>query len=794
MDTSRSLLIIHKLNNYMNKKLITILLILQLPFIALSQETIGVGEWRGHFPYNSLISITSDYKGTIYAASNYSMFSYNVNTGLIDIFSKINYLSDIGISCIKYDTEHELLLIAYSNANIDILKNNKIINMNDIYRSSIIGNKTINNIFFKDKYAYLSCGFGIVVIDLVKFEIADTYYISDNGTYVNINDFTYMPKTHLFIAATNNGLYTANDSSNLAYYVNWHKITDFPNESSHFNEIDIFNDKLIANVQSDVFNHDTTLIYNGNEWSYIDASHNNEDVADIEHTDNELFLCCTSTIYSYDTSFKQTAKYWQYNDSTLLNVNKAIKVDNILWVADDQSGLAKFTNQWGASLIMPSGPEVSQAFKLVKYDKNILAVPGGFNISWVPLYNVAKFSVFSSNTWTTYSSKNISELSNYKDIADIVVDPRNSNRIFLASYSYGLIELLNNKVVNVYNGTNSPLLAPTGYTSEFVRCGGLAFDNNNNLWVSHALGSGVVNVLLSNNTWANAANGGLFTNLTYKEVSDITIDTYGNKWLKTREYGTIYVANDNGTPSDPSDDQWKKLDNSTGNGALSGQIATIAVDNDGEIWIGSDLGVKVIYYPNRIFHGGSYDAQDILIEYNGTVRPLLENESVTSIAVDYGNNKWIGTSTSGVYYVSADGTTEYQHFTKENSCLLSNDIIDIAIDYMGEVFFSTSNGICSYKGNSSEPSISNDDIYAYPNPVPPDYSGSIAVTGLVEDAHVKITDFAGKIVYAAISNGGMITWDGNLPNGKRASTGVYVVFATDENGKEHSVTKILFVK
>ncbi len=778
----------------MKKNIISIIIVLAA-FFAKAQESVMIGEWRGHFPYNSMISVTSDEKEKIYAASKFSLFSYDNTTGLIDIMSKINYLSDIGISCIEYNKPNSTLVIAYSNSNVDLLSKGKIINMNDIYRSNIIGNKTINNIFTKDKLAYLSCGFGIVVIDLVKHEIAETYYIGENGKYVNVTDFTYMPDIKSFIASTDHGLYIAAEDSNLSNYNNWHKITNMPNATSNFCDIEYFNTKLFAAVKSEVFNYDTLLVFNGNEWSYFNNIESTDEIEDIYANEAIIVITNSYGINTYDKNFELINKYWQYSSGASLHSNAAIMVGDTCWIADNRNGLVKCIDPWKSQIIMPTGPEVSQAFTLKKQGDKVFATPGGFNVSWVPLYNSARYSYFCDNDWTTITSKDIPELGNLSDVTDIAVDPRNPNRLFIATYFYGLLEIVDGKLVNIYNGSNSPLKAPNGYTDEYVRCGGLAFDNNNNLWVSHSLGAGIANVLMANNEWGNGINGGLFTNnFNGKEVSTIVIDKHNQKWLKTREYASIYVVNDNNTPNDPSDDKGKCLTNSTGNGALNGQISAIAVDNDGEIWIGSDLGLKVIYYPNRIFEGGNFDAQEILIDYEGTVRPLLESESVTAIAVDFGNNKWIGTASSGVYYISADGSKQYEHFTKENSCLLSNDISAICIDEMGEVFISTSNGICSYKGESSEPQDTNEEIYAYPNPVRPDYTGQVAVTGLVDNSIVKIADFSGRIVFSQRSNGGMITWDGNLPNGKRASSGIYVVFATDSEGRERAVTKILFIE
>ncbi|MDD3151746.1 MAG: two-component regulator propeller domain-containing protein [Bacteroidales bacterium] len=777
------------------KRFLFIYLFLSLSILSFSQDDFKIGDWRGHFPYNSMKSVTKD-KENIYAASEYSLFSYNVNTGYIDISSKISGLSDIGISCIKYNSDMNLLFVAYSNANIDIIKNGHTINMADIYRSNIINRKSINNIFFKDNYAYLSCGFGIVVVYFKKIEIADTYIIGGEGQYVDIHDFVYYPETNMFYASSDDGIYQAlNDETvNLANYSNW-SLMDIPViESNLINQMEVFNNKIIANAYSEEYNQDTLLIYDGNEWSLFPDVYNHMTVSSLTAEDKELIICFNVATFVYDVNYNRIKNSWQYNTTGATpSPMQAIKgFNDEYWVADNKYGLTKFVEGWEGNFVSPSGPVVAQAFKMVSAFSNVYVVPGGFNVSWTPLYTQAKYSIFSSNEWSSVTKDELPGLQNITDLVDLAVDPRDANHIFLASYLHGLIELKDNAIVNVYNQSNSPLEAPNGYEDANVRVGGLKYDDNNNLWISNSLSSNMLYVLTKDNTWGQIT---VPTSFADKEVSDIIIDTYGQKWLKTRSASTIYVINDNGTPTYGGDDRCKALTYATGNGAIPGQtVSAIAVDKDGEVWIGTDQGIAVFYSPNNIFGSGDYDASYILVDYDGTTRPLLEGESITAIAVDYGNNKWIGTATSGVYYVSADGTEELAHYTKDNSSLLANSITYITINQVGEVFFGTSSGICSFRSTSSEPQQSNDSIYAYPNPVRPDYNGVIAVTGLMENSMVKITDMAGKIVFADRSNGGQVTWNGYTPNGKRAATGVYIVFVVAEDGTEKATTKILFIR
>ena len=144
--------------------------------------------------------------------------------------------------------------------------------------------------------------------------------------------------------------------------------------------------------------------------------------------------------------------------------------------------------------------------------------------------------------------------------------------------------------------------------------------------------------------------------------------------------------------------------------------------------------------------------------------------------------------------MSADGTEEIHHFTEENSPLYSNQIVDIEINNeTGEVFFGTDQGILSYKSTATGGGTVNTDVVVYPNPVKPGYNGIIAIKGLVSNADVKITDVSGTLIYATRAEGGQAIWSGKSFDGRKASTGVYLVFATDDEGNEKIVTKILFI-
>jgi ligand-binding sensor domain-containing protein len=345
--------------------------------------------------------------------------------------------------------------------------------------------------------------------------------------------------------------------------------------------------------------------------------------------------------------------------------------------------------------------------------------------------------------------------------------------------------------VTFWDNSNSTLDRKVEY--QWVGVGGLQYDTLGNLWVANSHVSTPLNVYKPNGTWQAFDFSSLIPIGT--TVSELLVTTSGQKWMIVPRGGGMLVFDDNGTLSNTSDDKKRRLGFTAGVGHIPGtEVHCMAEDDDGEIWIGTDKGIGVFYCAENIFTTAGCDAQQILITQDSYVQVLLETQTVTAIAVDGANRKWIGTEGGGVFLMSPDGQTELAHFTEANSPLLSDNITSIAIDQAsGEIFFGTTKGIVSYMGEANKGEDQMGDVYAYPNPVSHDYTGPIAITGLVKNADVKITDIRGQVVYKTTALGGRAIWDGNNFEGERAASGVYMVFVSNDDGTQKAVTKILLI-
>ena len=261
--------------------------------------------------------------------------------------------------------------------------------------------------------------------------------------------------------------------------------------------------------------------------------------------------------------------------------------------------------------------------------------------------------------------------------------------------------------------------------------------------------------------------------------------------------GGLLVYDPAGTPSDLSDDDWRFLTTNEQQGGLpSNYIYSIEEDLDGEIWLGTGSGPAIFYRSESLFNDDdNTTASQILIQQDGNYQYLLETETVTSIKIDGGNRKWVGTSGSGVYVLSEDGLTIEHQFSTENSPIPENNILDIALNHSnGEVFVTTGRGTVSYLGEATIWDNEMENIFVFPNPVDAYHEGPITVDGLDYETIVHITDAAGRVVAVEESMGGRAIWDGLLDDGTEAPYGVYLIFAVDKDGNTTATTKLAITR
>ena len=762
-----------------------------LLFPVLLQAQTGIGQWRTHLPYSEVFDVAVTPR-LIYAATPYTLFTFRLEDDKISVFDKVKGLNDLGINKIGYDNTSGQLLVAYSDANIDLIDDEgNVVNIPDIFNKYMLGIKTINNIFFRDEFAYLSCSFGIVVLDMKKHEIKDTYYIGPDGSALDVLDIT-ANDTALF-AATANGIYYSNlNASNPADYRQWHFETRLPVPQQKYNLITAFGGKIYANYTSDKWDGDTLYAFNGHQWDYflpLNHSHHFQLNAEGE----ALLLVNRYWVDGYDASGNRIFYVNKSGTEGIEPLAARGDVHGDVWIGTKKKGLLKTRDQNNQQeLIQPNGPGSVNVFGLDSRDETVWVVPGGYHSDWSKAYIHDGVFSFCDGQWKTLDQTNMPVFDSITDPVCVKVDPANTQTVYVGTFQEGILKFEDQKLTTVYSRNNSSL-QPWSANPGLVLVSGLDFDDNHNLWVANSGAPQLLSVLKNDGNWKSFNLGASLSSI---DVGALMVDKNNNIWIKKRNNGMVIVYNYNNTVDDPSDDQVKVLNASRGNGNIQGSIVySFATDNDGQVWVGTDKGINVFYSPETIFETGTdFDAQQILVPRNdgtGLADILLVTETVTAIAVDGGNRKWVGTQRAGIFLFSPDGLEEIHHFTSENSPLLSNNITGITIDKNGEVFIGTDKGLISYRGTATPGNVTYSDVYAYPNPVRQNYTGLIAIKGLVTNASVKITDSYGNLVYETKAEGGQAVWDGYTFNHVHVSTGVYLVFVTNSDGTESMVTKIL---
>ena len=454
------------------------------------------------------------------------------------------------------------------------------------------------------------------------------------------------------------------------------------------------------------------------------------------------------------------------------------------------------------STLNPGGPAYNRFYQS-KFINGKLYTTGGYFLPAMPDNELpGTIQVYDGNNWKLYQEQ-VNEITGYAyvDICCIDADPNDPEHVF-AGGRCGLYEFKNGKLITYYNKDNSPLMAALDrgnqLDNDYLLILGIKFDAQGHLWVLNSLANGVSLLeLTSDHQWINHHHKELTdeNGITVSGLSNMMFDSRGLLWFTNNfwENPSVFCY-------DTNQDVMLKYDQIVNQDDTKYTIYhtnCITEDKEGNIWIGTDVGPFMIQ-KSEIGQSSVTFYQVKVPRNDGTnfADYLLNGISISSIAIDGGNRKWFGTESAGVFLISSDNLMQEQSFTTNNSKLLYNNISSIAINHQsGEVFFLSDNGLCSYQSNAVEPNeqMTKDNVIAYPNPVTPDFTGMVTITGLSYDADVKITTATGAIVAEGRSNGGMFNWDCCNKQGKRVASGVYMVITATSDGKKGTVCKIAVI-
>ncbi len=768
-------------------KRISIFLLLCLCLTAARADS---GTWHIYAAYHDA-QRTQMIHGLVYVLSDGNLYSYDPEDTSVETYDKSNVLSDNDIFTIVTCEATGELAIIYTNGNIDLLSSGgSVYNMADLKLKNL-NDKTLNDVLVDGSTLYISTNSGIVCVDLEGRNFANFYSFGQAVRSVALLDGT-------IYAATANGIYAGQPSDNLLDPGNWSQIS-----ASSLLQLLTCDNVLYARTTSAVFRVNSPATF---------------DLSSVLAATTTGWTAGGSTLYVFTS-----AATYRVSGTTATRLDNSAGIaflttgsDNTCWAACGSDGLKGYALSGDelterVSSVIPDSPIRNYSYHLSMEAGNRLLVTGGvFNY---PEDNRAgTLMQYENNTWTAFDEEGPIAASgttyDYRKVTDVVQDPADDTHHFASSAGNGLYEFRDYQFAAHYTYDNSPLtsiLPDDRYPGRYVRITGLAYDSGRNLWMLNNQCDTIVRILKNDGTW---------TSLYYDEIAGfptfdrIVFDQRGWAWLNSRRSTSsghlagFLVVDTNGTLDTQGDDSHRFIStfyNQDGISYTPTLFNCIREDLDGAVWFGTDRGIFMTYSPSQVFNSDFTLTQVKVPRNDGTnlADYLLSDVPVKCITIDGGNRKWIGTSGSGVWLVSADGITTVEHFTTDNSPLVSDDIYDIAINgNTGEVFFATDGGLVSFLGDATDPAaeFDKDLVKVYPNPVRPDYNGKIRITGLAYNCNVKITNASGRLVNEGTSVGGEYTWDGCLASGKHCASGIYYVLAADADGKKGVAAKFLMVK
>ncbi len=755
----------------------------------MTQSNLGFGSWESHLPYQRGLSITQS-PTKIYYGTDWSIMSINKEDLSLEFISKVEGLSTLGISNVKYDPYTGVLFVIYSDSNMDILTEDGIINISDIKNNlGIIGDKRINDVHFdKSKKSFLSTGFGVVSYNMETFEFGFTTQMNRQVYNTTTDQDNYL------FAATEDGLYKIDLSKNYNFgdFNNWEfvGVEEGLPLAYEAKEVAFYNGALFLNIDNNLY------IKNSDQFELFYQPESGELIEFMNPDGQELMIGLRK-----EKEFSSRALFINNNlELSLSNsncgnfINYGLMEDSgRIWYADEWNSFRYTDNKDAICQRFTAPSPFSHSVSEMRVEDGILYVASGgvsegFNFS----SDRNGIYILKEGQWLNYNDANTPFLKENEFINNFVLAPDpNSENIYLGSFFSGLAKAnFEANTFSLFNSENSPI-AGSGIP-EIEKISGLAFDQEKNLWISVYEGNKPLIALTPEGTFHS------FNISTGNRIGQIEIDDYGFKWIQvTGASGGVLVYDDNGTVKDPSDDR-QRFFNSSNSNLESNIINCLKKDLNGDVWVGTGNGPIV-------FECGSnpFDIENCL----GSIRRVLEDsiaalllvtEDVRSIEIDGANRKWFG-SRNGIFVQSSDGREKIDRFTIDNSPLFNNNILDMAYDgKSGLMYIASDQGIQSYQTlTTSGGKRHNSTTFAFPNPVRPHYDGLIAIRGLSRDAAIKITDIRGQLVHETFALGGQAHWDGRDYNGRKVSSGVYLVFSNSRNPFEDpntAVTKLMIIR
>lgn len=749
-----------------------------VPFLFFSFTLFSFSQqklWKGYFSFNEITDVCIS-ENKVHASTKNALFNKDILTNSLTTFTSVNDVKPDEVTAI-IQTSNNHTLVGNKNGLIILIKpDGSTFNKVDIITDVPVpaNNKRINDFYEYDGKVYVSTQYGISVIKLSNFEIESNFYIGSSGEFLDVLQTT-VHNGEIFAVTRTQGIKKALLTNPFLYdFSQWSVFN-----SSFWISIATFNNQLVA-MNTDGY----TYKFVGT----LPQQFSNQVSGGLKLRTDSVYLTIShqSQILVYNQSLSLVSIVYQIPDFPD-SFTCAITKNDKLYIGTRKNGFFETTviNPTIFTNMSPNGPIEDYSFRVKKTTNDLWLTHGSYDRTYNPDMKLQGISVFNKNSgWTKIPS---TELSGAVSLGAIAENPRNASDVFVCSGHDGLLRFTNKTDLQVYDETNNleSVGGFPGYIS--VRINGLKHDRDGGLWITNAFVNNGLKVLKSNNTWQSYNLSTVLQNTTNERYGNLDIDKNGTKWVATLSNG-FYGFNENYS------NKFIVVNEENGN-LPSNDVRCVAVDNRNQLWIGTFKGLRILSSVDKFVTESELSTTNIVIQEGDLAQELFYQQVIQDIKVDGSNNKWVSIADAGVFQVSPNGQTTLRRFTKENSPLPSNNVFDIDIDEVtGEVFFATDKGLVSYLGTSTRGDDNLENVYAYPNPVRPGYSGTVKISGLMDKVNLKITDIEGNLVFETTSSGGTVEWDTTAFGKYKVASGVYMVFVTSSDAAETTVKKIMVVR
>src|SRR5574343_114596 len=761
------------------KKIIWIYLIFvsQLFFVQQNNHL-----WKGYFSYNEIVDVESA-TDKVFAATQNAVFSKALLSSDLTIYNSINGLKPESITTIHHSELTNKTFVGNTNGLLLIINSDGSITTKvDIINEVPVppNKKKINDFYEHNGRLYISTDYGISVVDVATSEFIITYFIGTSGEETQVLQTTVLGN-EIYAVTRDFGIRKGNlTNPNLYDFSQWQTF-----DGGYWSGIVTFNNELIG-----MNSNARTYRYNGTVFQEI-LNHIQEGLK-IKTNGTELIVTTSNHVYVLNQTFTQLA-----NITSIPNFNAvftaATVVGTKLYIGTEKDGLfsTDITNPTVFENMSPNGPVRNYIFRVKKALNYLWAVYGDYTRQYNPYpleeYGISKYS--KDDGWELIPYNDIFQA---KSVCDLVINPNKQTQIYATSYFSGLLKIqggtieLFTQANTGPNGLESLVLTPPNHAYIDVRVNRPAVDKDGNLCMTNAFVERAIKVLNANGQWQSYSLDGIAPTVATGRYGPMAIDKNKTKWIPSINDGLI-AFNEN------YNNKFIVLNSTTGN-LPDNDVRCVAVDNRNQLWIGTYSGLRVVSV-DRFINETELTANSIIIQEGDLAQELFYQQTILDIAVDGANRKWVSVADGGVFLVSANGQQTIYQFTKNNSPLPSNNINDIEIDGVsGEVFFATDKGMVSFLGTSTKPSDDLANVYVYPNPVRPEFLGTVKISGLTDKANVKITDIEGNLVHETTTSGGTIEWDTTAFGKYKVASGVYMIFVASEDGMDSTVKKVMIIR